>query len=436
MLIGAGNFAQTTDALGVFAEPEFNVDADGKKAGKITGGYNGLRVDEHKEWISTRNGLVVRFDGEDSPGVADPEKFFFLPTVEYRDQLARSAGGVLSADYYRFWHSFPLVRSDEYTITNTTKINQSGALDADYEWTGDTIILGSHCDPGFGGDAAVLQPWRIGYVRTKDNSKIQVFEAWGAPITIPIDISTSALTTPEEQIVVFHREYAERHEIPKENCSFDGSMRAAIVQEYGRLWSNDVSAIDSGGAATTRPVSAIKELGKDGKQREPAVWKDKVASFITELWMAAASLLTSGQIRGLQPSQETTVKQLCKRRWEWEGKKKRIEPKAPRTAHDRARGWGYKCHGGKSPNEADAFVGGIEMARRRGLVLHGVSAKDGGSMAKILELINGRKNSTITVGGVQLSISGPVNPKLRSGTLRVSHANQTSKNGRLHRKVL
>lgn len=426
MLIGAGNFAQTTDALGVFAEPAFAVDADGKKDGQIVGGYDGLRVSEHKEWISARNGLVVRFDGDDSPGVADPVKFFFLPTIEYRDQLALSAGGKLSADFYRFWHSFPLVRADEYTVTNITKIRQSGALDEAYEWTGDQITLGAHCDPGFGGDPAILQPWRMGYVRTKDNSKIQVFEAWGAPITIPIDVSTAASVTPGEQVVAFHREYAERHSIPKANCSFDGSLRAGIVQEYGRLWSNDVAAIDAGGPPTTRPVSVMKELSKDGKVRVQATWRDKVASFNTELWMTASSLIISGQIRGLQPAQESTVKQLCARKWKWAGKRKQLETKKE-----------YKSdNAGKSPNEADALVGGIEMARRRGLVLHGVSAKDGGSMAKILELINGRKNSTITVGGVQLSISGPVNPKLRSGTLRVSHANQTSKNGRLHRKVL
>ena len=426
MLIGAGNFAQTTDALGVFAEPAFTVSDEGRKIDQIVGGYDGLRVSEHKEWISARNGLVVRFDGDDSPGVIDPEKFFFLPTVEYRDQLALSAGGKFSADFYRFWHSFPLVRSDEYTVTNITKVKQSGALDESYEWTGDPIVCGSHCDPGFGGDPAVLQPWRMGYVRTKDNSKIQVFEAWGAPITIPIDVSTSASTTPEEQIVKFHREYAERHDIPKENCSFDGSMRSGIVQEYGKGWSNEVSAIDSGGPATNRPMSVLKELVKDGKQREAAIWKDKVSSFITELWMAAASLIISGQIRGLQPAQESTVKQLCSRKWKWSGKKKQLETKKE-----------YKAdNSGKSPNEADALVGGIEIARRRGLMLHGVSAKDGGSMAKILALINSRKNNTITINGVELAIGGAPNPKLRSGTLRASHSNHTHNYGRLRRKVL
>lgn len=362
MLLGAGNFASPSDGLGRFCEPD------------IPGGYEGLRVHEHYEWTTTRKGLVLRFDGDQSPGLIDPKEYHFLPTAAYREQLALQTGGKNSPDFYRYWHSFPLLNAEEFTVTTLKRIKEGKCLE-DFEWTPGRLTLGSHCDPGFGGDAAIVQDWRLGTAVTPDGSGIQVFEAWGPPVTIPIDVTLDI--TPEQQIVAYHRDHCEMRGIPEENVSFDGSLRAGIVQEYARSWSTRVHAIDYQGPATTRPVSALKEAGKE----EPAVWRDKVANLNTEMWMAVASLIMSGQLRGLGQVIDTTVSQLCKRRWRWEGKKKKLETKKEFKANN----------AGRSPNEADAIVGGVEMARRRGLSLHGITAKDGGSLKKLLEIIQQRE---------------------------------------------
>lgn len=401
MLLGAGNFASPNDGLGRFSEPD------------IPGGYEGLRVHEHYEWTTTRGGLVLRFDGDQSPNVLqdDDTLYPFLPTMRYREQLARQSGGKNSADFYRYWHSFPLLNAEEFTVTSLKRIREGKCLD-EFEWTSGRLTLGSHCDPGFGGDAAVIQDWRVGTAVTPDGSGLQVFEAWGPPITIPIDVTSDL--TPEQQIVAFHRDHCEMRGIPAENASFDGSMRAGIVQQYAKDWTVRVVAIDYQGPATDRPVSAVKEAGRD----EAATWREKVSNLNTEMWMAVASLIMSGQLRGLAPMLDTTVQQLCKRRWKWEGKKKKLETKKEFKANN----------AGKSPNEADAIVGGVEMARRRGLILHGITATNGGSLKMLLDLIQEKE-----VNRHYKAMLGH-KPSLPSGRLYgMTNPNRTRTSGRLHR---
>lgn len=405
MLVGAGNFASPHDGLGRFCEPD------------LTGGYEGLRVGEHYEWTTTRGGIVYRFDGDQSPNILanDDTLFPFLPTLDYRERLARQSGGPTSPDFFRYWHSFPLLNAEEFTVTNLKRIREGKCLES-FEWTGAPLTLGSHCDPGFGGDAAVIQDWRVGMAKTADGSAIQVWEAWGPPVTIPIDV-TSELT-PEQQIVAFHRDHCATRGIPDENVSFDGSMRAGIVQTYGRDWSPRIVALDYNGPATERPMSLVREFNSEGELAQQ-IWRDKVANLITEMWLATASLIISGQMRGLASSLDTAVSQLCKRRWRWVGKKKQIETKKEFKAHN----------SGKSPNEADGIVGGVEMARRRGLVLHGVSAANGGSMKLLLSLIEEKARNE----AVKRITNPTAEPALPSGRLRGMNRPNRARSGVLHR---
>lgn len=398
MLIGAGNFANPQDALGVFCEPD------------LPGGYADLRVHQHYEWRSRRGGMVVRFDGDQSPGMDEPHKYFFLPGEEYRAQLALQSGGVKSPDYYRYWHSFPLVGSEEFTVTNMVKIRASGALEEGYQWTGGRIITGSYMDPGFGGDAAVLQPWRFGSIREGALER-QVWEAWGPPITVPIDVESGL--TAEEQIVDFHREWAERNKVPPENCGFDGSMRASIVQEYGRRWSIRVMAMDSGGSATDRPHSVIKQFNsKTGEEKKVTVtWKEKTSNLITELWMSVAQGFISRQIRGLSSNPEAQ-KQLCARVWEYVGAKKKMQTKKEYKENNSS----------KSPNEADAIVGGFEHARRLGFRLLMMAEEKKSAMDVIKGILQEH-----AVHSVQLPHQSPALP---SGRLRSMARQSTTRNVR------
>jgi hypothetical protein len=391
----------------------------------MPGGYSALRVHEHYEWRTTRGGMVIRFDGDQSPGLDDPEKYFFLPGARYRDQLAKQTGGMRSPDFYRYWHSFPLVGAEEFTVTNAQNVKSSGAYDEGYTWTGDRILKGAHCDAGFGGDNAVLQPWRLGYVwgvalidgqRVQTEQKIQVFELWGPPIVIPIDVEADQ--SAEAQIVEFHREWARENGVSDEHCSFDGSLRASIVVEYGKRWSIRVAAIDSGGSATDRTYSVIKEFNAKTKEetRRTVKWNEKVANLITEYWFAVAEALISGQVRGFSQCRETTVRQLCARVWKWVGKhKKQVETKKE-----------YKERNSKiSPNEADACCGGMEMARRLGFKIDITNRGERDENAVLKRLARELHAHSMAMPGQRQPL-----PK---GKLHATSRSTSSRHGRLNR---
>lgn len=411
LVIGTGNFAQPADALGVFCDPDES---------EIVGGYDGFNPDLHHRWRTKRGGLCLRFDGLQSPNVkAGRDIYPFLTTLEYIQKLANSPGGLKSADAMRFIRSAPLMALNEYTVTNSERIRAGGAYDK-YQWTADPVEIGAFVDPGFGGDPCVIQKFKLGFEKTP-SGKRQIIALWDAPIEIPIQMKLQEgglVVTAEEQIVRGVRRHLEPLHVPLRNIGFDGSLRAGIVQAFAR-WSLEIQALDSGGPATTRPVNAAE---KKEDKKTPVVWKDRVDRYISELWFAVASLIDSFQMRGLELSPKA-VKQLTSRRWEWQGRAKRKLQTKEEYKEDLRR-TGQKA---ESPNEADALVGCVELARRMGLNLEGVTAK-GGSLQMLLDMIRDRELT---------AIMRELKPEkgLRAGTLRAIGGKSTLPSGRLNRRL-
>lgn len=396
LIIGAGNFAHTGDALGVLCDP---LEED------VPGGYDGFDADKHFRWRTKRGGLVLRFDGLQSPNVkAGHDIYPFLTTIKYIGQLANSPGGLRSPDSMRFIRSAPVTNLDEYTVTNSERIKAGGAYDS-FVWTADPIIKGAFVDPGFGGDPCVLQKFKLGWELRPGLAPRQVFALWDAPIVIPIQIGLveeGVIVTPEVQIVRAVKKHCREQQIPDANIGFDGSLRASIVQAFAIHYSTSVVAIDSQGPATERSVSAAE---KDEK-REPVKWKAKVDRLVSEFWFVVALLIDSFQFRGLQLSPKAAA-QLTSRRWDYKGKKKAVQTKEEYKQMLREQGKPVE-----SPNEADAVVGCVEMARRLGLNLEGVVIK-GGSTATILTMIRERER-----GRLRKFVNDPTRDVLPPGTLR------------------
>lgn len=372
LVIGAGNFALTGDALGTFCDPDER---------DIPGGYFDFDPDKHFRWRTKRGGLCLRFDGLQSPNVkAGKDIYPFLTTLRYIEKLAGAPGGLKSPDAMRFIRSAPITSLDEFTVTNPERIRAGGSYDG-FEWTADEIKRGAFIDPGFGGDPCVLQKFKVGQARIP-NGKRQTIALDGEPVYIPVRIGLKDAAgvdiTVETQIVAGARAHLEPLGIPKSHIGFDGSMRAGIVQAFAG-WSLEIHAIDSGGSPTDRPVNAAEK--KDGK---PVPWKDKVDRLVSEFWFATASVIDSFQLRGLQLSPRA-AQQLSTRRWAWVGtKKKRVETKLEYKEGLVAMG-----QVGESPNEADTVVGCVEMARRIGLTLQGIAA-GAGAVQTILDMIRDR----------------------------------------------
>lgn len=360
MLIGAGNFASPTDGLGTFCEPARE------------GGYEGLRLESDFEWPTVRGGMCYRFSGEQSPNVlAGRDIYDFLPTLEYKADLILSSGGKKSAGMYRYWHSFPQLDLEEFNVTNQAKVRAGGSYD-EVTWTADVMTLGAGLDPGFGGDPCILHFWRTGWTVIEGEQR-QIYEARES-VVVPVEVASE--TTVDDQIAEYCKKQCEERGILPDNFGFDDSMRSGIVQALMRVWSPKVVAISAGGPATTRKLSAVKQTkDPNEKTRKVKTAKDEYVNFATEMCFAVGSLIQSGQFRGAGHAQEA-IKQICRRRWNWVGKKKQIEIKDD-----------YKrANSGRSPNHGDALVIGVETARRRGLVLEGVSLVTGGAVKTLLAM--------------------------------------------------
>ena len=162
LILYAGNFANIWDALGGFCDPDER---------DIPGGYSGFDPDRHFRWRTKRGGLCLRFDGLQSPNVkAGRDIYPFVTTLAYIQKIAGQPGGLKSPDGMRFVRSAPVTSLDEFTITNGERIRAGGCFDK-FEWTADPIKTGAFIDPGFGGDACVLQKFKLGYAKIPDGEK-------------------------------------------------------------------------------------------------------------------------------------------------------------------------------------------------------------------------------------------------------------------------
>lgn len=411
LILTAGNFAHIGDGLGIFCDPDER---------DIPTGYDGFDPDKHYRWRTKRRGLVLRFDGLQSPNVkAGKDIYPFLTTIEYIGKIAAMPGGLQSPAAMRYVRSAPLTSSGEFTITTSERIRAGGCYD-DYVWDHREVISLAFCDPGFGGgDPCVVQKFRMGSQQLPSGATRQILALWEAPYYIPIQVNKKGpegeIVPVEDQVAIGFRDHCLEKGIPDTRAAYDGSLRAGLGQKMALHWSPRVRALDSQGPATERPVSAI-DVDKDGA---PILWSKKVDRFISELWFAAASLIDSFQLRGLDLSPKAAM-QLAFRQWHWQGKNKRaVETKPEYKARLAEEG---KL--AESPNEADAVVGGVELARQLGLTLRGLQPK-GGAVDMILQMIRERARAKL--------IREAMHPTLPSGRLHAIRRESFTPSGKLHR---
>lgn len=116
-------------------------------------------------------------------------------------------------------------------------------------------------------------------------------------------------------------------------------------------WSTEIQRVEGTGAPTDRPASTA-----DGR---PA--KEVYDRFSTEIWWSGREVLQAGQLRGLY---RDAIVQMCARSYTMIGRKYSIETKEK-----------FKGRLGRSPDDADAVLGLIEVARRNGLTMGTTVAK-------------------------------------------------------------
>lgn len=348
---GLGNPKDTTDALGVLAEP----------ARKLGGWDSGIdQQPGTKTWPIVRpEGICIQLPGSDSPNLdgsmsiplitqaaidRDIETYGrdslqFTMMDEGRMPRGQGSRRVLTRQLCAKFHAQD---PPNWRDTRQTSI---AFLDAAYGGVGgDRCIFG---ELRFGEESEALDGGNIlsniifqGPSIREHKQIISLVDH----IIVPINVS---LPEPAaDQIATFVKMQCEQRGIPPSNFFFDSGMRTALVQAFSRIWSVEVQSVDCGGKASESQVSS--EIQK--------LCKDYYFNRVTELWYSVRLAVESGQFRSMS---NEAMQEFCDREWQIVGNNKiQVEPKDK-----------MKEKTSRSPDIADGVAIGVWGARNRGFVI-------------------------------------------------------------------
>lgn len=324
-LQGYGNFASIYDPLGINAEP--------------LGGWGSVSP-EYDQW-ETKDGLCLRFDGTRSPNVMEGK-------VKYPGQYGpedlenhRKSLGEHSAAFWRMCRSFPCPEADTNRIYSEADL-MKGAVRNLVKWR-DIPVKCAALDPAFatGGDRAMAYFGELG-TSIDGLQTLQIKERKELREDIRKKGENKAL-----QIAKQFRDECIARGIDSKNAAYDGSGGGVVMDAlFFEIWKdNKLLAVQFGGAASERPASV----------KDPRPAKKVFQNRVTEVWFGGVDFVQAGQIKGL-PAE--CCAELVERR---KHKENNI------VAHNRveAKGEMKKRTGGKSPDDADAFLILLELCRVR-----------------------------------------------------------------------
>jgi hypothetical protein len=303
------------------------------------------------EWRSKRvpewdldSGIVLRFDGSDSPNVLAGENVFpYIYRLEDWQSAKERGENTLA-----FWTQHRGLHPPEGILEAV--LNETALANAHINDSLQFVGKRTPCmflDPAFGGDAAILV---IGECGSLENLQVglQLIER----IEIPIEITEGA-QEPDLQLAMRFVEIAKSRGIRPEHCGLDATGTGRGVFSFiATLWSNEIMRFEASESPGQEPI-----LEGD---RRPA--KEAYLNRITESWVRIGSLVRTGQLKGMEKEAQIEFTQ-----------RKLEEPRISKGRQRLEDKKDFKLRIGHSPDDADA-VGGLGdlCAKRLGLVVANV----------------------------------------------------------------
>lgn len=355
LCIGLGNPKDTTDALGVLAEP----------AAHLNGWDGGIDQAPHsKVWeIRRPQGVCLQLVGTDSPNL-DGKLGAALLTKEQIDRDVSFYG--TDSLWFTMMNQGMMPRGQgSRRVITRQECEKFGARDLPM-WANSARTWIAHLDAaygGVGGDRCVLCFSEFGEEippltvngdlngtalvnQPRPDSQTRHIFALRETILVPIKHEVGS-DTPTNQIALYCKQECEKRGVPPTNFFYDAGMRTALTQAFSRLWSVHVNTIDCGGTPhNDRRVSGDIDV----------LCSDYYSKLITELWFSIRLTILAGQFRGLT---DDAILELSSREWTIVGNNKHeVEPKHK-----------MKAKTGRSPDIADCIAIGVEGARQKGFVI-------------------------------------------------------------------
>lgn len=330
-----GNPKETTDALGIVAEPSAEL-----------GGWDG-GIDQQpgtKTWPTRFDqGICVQLVGSDSPNL---DGSMPIPLINQKS---------IDADI-KFYGKDSL----QFTMMNEGRMPRGqglrrvitrqmclkfGAME-EFTWADTKRTDIAFLDAAYGsvgGDRCVFG--RLSFGR---DIKGQEILALIETLLVPVSVKKDEM--PEDQVADFVKARCEENHIPPDHLFFDSTGRGSLMGAFARKWSPHVVGVEFGGRPTERPVSREIKTPCD----------EYYSKFVTELWFSVRLIVEAGQFRGMT---EEVMQEGSMREWGFvAGNKIEVEPKDK-----------MKEKTGRSPDLFDALAVGCEGARRLGFVIQGLA---------------------------------------------------------------
>lgn len=345
-VVGIGNPAKHLDAHGQMCKPS---DPLGWKS-----------VDKNTPEWRTRTGLCIFLNGEWSPNFEAPaDEPIPFPRLTNRKTLAkmlkRCHNNPNALEYWRnaigFWPETGTIN----TVLTEELIKQHLVTEKCVWKPGDRKrVCGFDTGFTFGGDACVANFFELGYT---DKGKFVV--SWLFQRTYILEATGVFEDMLAKQVV----DDCIKHVIKPDCFGMDitgdgGKVMRAIIRYWSKVnrEAADIVPISSMGKPSDRLVSNV----------DPRKCSEVFDRRVTEYWMMAREAVVTNTIYNFPMFSEDgselhpITRQLCTREYEIRAKKFCLETKDEMKERTQ----------GHSPDEADSFVYGLEMARRHGLTFY------------------------------------------------------------------
>lgn len=337
-----GNFLGRGDPLDQLAEPK-------KGWGAV------VNIKKTTVWDNLKGGRTVNLVGLDSPNFDypqdQPSRYPYLIDRHDVERVKERYGD----DSLQFWSQIMGVRKADmmaHRVLTIELCRKFGAF-AEDNWEGLDQTRIYSMDAAFGGDRPIH-----GHIEFGRNSIGRWIIKCFKPESVKLRLSDEL--TVEDQLALAMKAYCETWKIPPQNCYYDAGMRATLAVTIGRLFSTLANAINFGGPATDRPVSA-DDYVYDEKEKKRRLKKcsEAYSKFVTELNYSVRMVVEARQMREIP---EAVVREFEMREWtKVTGDRIELETKAE-----------TKKRMGQSPDQADWLAIAVEGARRKGFMIEGI----------------------------------------------------------------
>lgn len=336
---------------------------NGKSLDEVSEPREGWRalgeVTATKVWRNKYHGVTINLVGTDSPNFDAKTlgKYPYLIDQGDVDRVAARPGG---KDSIEWWSQIMGVRKSgaiSNKVLTVEEIEGFGGF-GDCIWQGGGTTKVYAIDAGFGGDPCVRTYGEYG--KSVNNEDILLF---GDQKVIPILVSAG---DPEGQIARYAKADCDVLGVPYSHVYFDAGMYATLAVQMARILSPDVNAVNFGGTATQRPVSADTYIYDEVKrERRLKTCYEHYSKFVTELWFSVRLVVHSRQARKFP---REAAEEFNRREWRYiYDNRYELEPKDD-----------YKLrNNGESPNNGDSLAILVEGARRLGFEIKNLRVSDG-----------------------------------------------------------